>query len=114
MKCWQITPQPSRNAMLIRYWGPNPTEALIASVEELERAMPKVRTKLVVDVREVIGHNPASRQIWQDFLLAHKARVELVYLIAPRAATIHRMVASVLGLAVGIRLRLVETPDEIP
>ncbi|HEU4537106.1 MAG TPA: hypothetical protein VFS00_23455 [Polyangiaceae bacterium] len=114
MKCWQITPQPSRNTMLVRYWGLNPTDALAASLEELERAMPKVRTKLVVDLREVIGHNPSARHLWQDFLLAHKDRLEAVYLITPRAATMHRMVASVLGLAVGLRLRLVESPDEIP
>ncbi len=113
MKCWQITPQPSQNTLLIRYWGPTPTDALGASLDELERAMPKVPTTLVVDVRELEGHNPDSRHLWQAFLAKYKANLVAVYVVVPSAWAIHRMVASVMGLAVGIRLRLVESPDQI-
>lgn len=113
MKCWQITPQPLRNTILIRYWGPTSSEALTASLDELGAAMPKVRTTLVVDLRELVGHNPDSRHLWQAFLAEHKPMLETVYVIVPRAWAIHRMVASVMGLAVGMRLRLIESPDEI-
>jgi hypothetical protein len=113
MKCWQITPQPLRNTILIRYWGTTSSEALTASLDELATAMPKVPTTLVVDVRELVGHNPDSRQLWQAFLAEHRPKLETVYVIVPRAWAIHRMVASVMGLAVGMRLRLIESPDEI-
>jgi hypothetical protein len=112
-KCWQITPQPLRHAVFVRYWGATSTAALVASLEDLERVMPRERTTLVVDVRELVGHNPDSRHLWQDFMASHKASLEAVYVIVPRAWAIHRMVATVMGLAVGIRMRLVESPDEI-
>ena len=113
MKCWHITPQPLRKSVLIRYWGPNPTEALTASLQELERVMPNARTTLVVDVRDVVGHNPDSRHLWQEFMARHKRNLVAVYLIVPRAWAIHRMVATVMGLAVGIPMRLVESADEV-
>jgi hypothetical protein len=113
MKCWEISVHPLRHSVRIRYWGPTPTDALTASLAELNNAMPKAPTTLVIDIRELVGLNPDSRELWQTFLANHKRNLEAVYLVVPHAWAIHRMIASVMGLAVGLRLRLVESTDEI-
>jgi hypothetical protein len=112
--CWKVDHDPLKNRVIVRYWGPTPTSSLRSSMEEIRKPMRGTRPTLVVDVRELEGHNPEGRPLWQNFLKENKANFSAVYVISPLAMAATRMVATVIGLAVGLRLRLVETLHEVP
>jgi hypothetical protein len=113
-RCWKIDHDPLKNRVMVRYWGSTSNAALLASMEELRESMPATRPILVIDVRELEGHNPDGRPLWQVFLKEQKANIAAVYVVSPLAMAATRMVATVIGLAVGLRLRLVESLREVP
>jgi hypothetical protein len=113
-QCWQISFLPTRNSVTIRYWGPTPTDALVASLKELEEALPRTPVVLVIDIRELEGNNPESRELWQAFLREHRSTLKTVYVVSLSSSIFYRMLASVLSLGAGVRLCLVESPSEIP
>ncbi|HEU4404395.1 MAG TPA: hypothetical protein VFS43_03800 [Polyangiaceae bacterium] len=114
VKCWKIDTDPLKNQVKIRYWGYTPTDALAASIDELRAALPKTPSVLVIDVRELEGHNPEGRPLWKVFLEQHRSVLSTVYVVSPLPMAATRMVALVIGLAVGVRLRLVDSLKDIP
>ncbi|HEU4533883.1 MAG TPA: hypothetical protein VFS00_07180, partial [Polyangiaceae bacterium] len=113
-RCWKIDHDPLKNRVIVRYWGVTPTPSLLTSMDELREAIPATRPILVIDVRELEGHNADGRPLWQAFLKEQKENISAVYVVSPLAMAATRMVATVIGLAVGLRLRLVESLREVP
>jgi hypothetical protein len=69
------------------------------------------RADLVIDIRELNGHNSETRDLWKVWLGKHKRQVRSVVVVLQRAMALHRMVTAAVGLAVGIRI---EVAEEVP
>lgn len=92
------------------FFGPTTTEALMKCLEALSSVV-RDQVELIVDIRELVGHNTDSRELWKIWLANHKSQVRSVTVVVERAMALHRMVTTVVGLAVGIRIHVV---DELP
>lgn len=91
------------------FFGPTSTRGLREGIAALERVMPKGDDKidLVIDLNRLVGHNPDSRATWTEWLVHNKRKLNLVLVVVPQAASLIKMVAAAVGLAAGIRLRVV-------
>lgn len=91
----------------LTFVGATRTEAMIACLEALSGVM-QDRIDLIVDIRELDGHNIATRDLWKVWLRKHKHQVRSVVVVLKRAMVLHRMVTAAVGLAAGIRIDVAE------
>ena len=59
-----------------------------------------------VDLRELDGHNPDTKAPSKKWLIENRARIGQVTIVVPRAATILKIVAGVLSLATGVKMKV--------
>ncbi len=90
--------------------GPTITEALVRCLNALSSVM-RDRAEVIVDIRDLVGHNTDSRDLWRGWLAKHKTQLRSLTVVVKRAMALHRMVTVAVGLAVGIRIHVV---DEMP
>lgn len=96
-----------RGRVYLSFFGPTATEALVECFKALSEMMHD-DVQLVVDIRELDGHNVESRQLWRDWLAQHKAQLRNVVVVVKRAMVMYRMVIAAVGLAAGVRIHVVE------
>lgn len=96
--------------ILLTFVGPTKTEAMAACLEALSSVM-RDRAELVIDIRQLNGHNIDTRDQWKVWLKQHKRQIRSVVVVLQRAMALHRMVTAAVGLAVGIRI---EVTEEVP
>lgn len=94
----------------LTFIGPTKTDAMVACLEALSSVM-RDRTDLIIDIRELNGHNIDTRDLWKVWLGKHKRQIRSVVVVLQRAMALHRMVTAAVGLAVGIRI---EVAEEVP
>lgn len=94
----------------LAFVGPTKTDAMVACLDALSSVM-RDRTDLIIDIRELDGHNIDTRDLWKGWLSKHKRQVRSVVVVLKRAMALHRMVTAAVGLAVGIRI---EVAEEVP
>lgn len=91
----------------LAFVGPTKTEAMVACLAALSSVM-RERTDLIIDIRELNGHNVETRDLWKVWLSKHKRQVRSIVVVLQRAMALHRMVTAAVGLAVGIRIEVTE------
>jgi hypothetical protein len=91
----------------LTFVGPTKTDAMVACLDALSSVM-RERTDLIIDIRELDGHNIDTRDLWKVWLSKHKRDVRSVIVVLKRAMALHRMVTAAVGLAVGIRIEVTE------
>lgn len=94
----------------LAFIGPTKTEALVACLAALSSVMHD-RADVIIDIRELVGHNIETRDLWKGWLSKHKSQVRSLIVVLQRAMALHRMVTAAVGLAVGIRIQVTE---EVP
>lgn len=109
---YRITTKATTGTVWVTFFGHTYLHDLQRCFDELERVLPKTDIRLVIDLRDLADHNPETREPWKQWLRAHKKRLERVEIIVQSSAAIIKMVAATVGLAVGVKLRLVDDPEE--
>lgn len=94
----------------LAFVGPTKTQAMVQCLEALSSVMHD-RAELIIDIRELNGHNIDTRELWKTWFGRHKSQIRKVLVVMKRAMVLHRMVTAAVGLAVGIRI---EVAEEIP
>ena len=72
----------------------------------LNEMMPAENAQVIFDLRELDGHNPDTKAPSKKWLLENKSRIGQVTIVVPRAATILKIVAGVLSLASGVKMKV--------
>jgi hypothetical protein len=96
-----------RGRIYLSFFGPTATDALVECLKALTTMMHD-DVQLIVDLRELDGHNVESRPLWRDWLTRHKAQLSNVVVVVKRAMVMYRMVTTAVGLAAGVRIHVVE------
>lgn len=96
-----------RGRIYLSFFGPTATDALAECLKALTTMMHD-DVQLIVDLRELDGHNVESRPLWRDWLTRHKAQLSNVVVVVKRAMVMYRMVTTAVGLAAGVRIHVVE------
>ncbi len=109
---WTITKMAASGTIWLRFVGPTRTYEVPDFLSALDEMMPDEEANLVFDLRELEGHNPDTKEPIKTWLRDNKARIANVTMLVPKAGTILKMVAAVIALAVGIKIRIREEWDE--
>jgi hypothetical protein len=105
-KGWAIGKGAASGTVVLRFIGRTPTEEIPAFLGALTQLMPSRDAHIVFDLLQLEGHNLDTRAPIQAWLLQHKSRIADVTVLVKRAAPIIKMAATVVGLAVGIAIRI--------
>src|SRR5262245_49152797 len=109
---WQIGKAASDGAIWLKFVGPTPSEDVRAFIVALTASMPESHARVVFDLRELNGYNPDSKQPIKSWLLEHKLVLDEVTVIIPKVDVWLRMVTAAMGIAVGVKIRIVDDADE--
>lgn len=74
--------------------------------------MPAEDASIVFDLRELVGHNPDTKEPIKAWLLENKPRIAQLTVIVPKCGAIHKMVTAVIALATGVKIRIRDDMDE--
>lgn len=103
---WSITKTAATGAIVLRFVGPTRSSEVPEFFAALNEMMPLENAQVIFDLRELDGHNPDTKAASKEWLLANKARIAQVTIVVPRAATILKIVAGVLSLASGVKMKV--------
>lgn len=108
---WRIS-KGADGRIWVRFVGPTPTNEVRAFLDVLTASMPTSSSaKVIFDLRELGGYNPEAKQPIKSWLLEHKLTLEDVTVIIPKSSTWLRMVTAAIGLAVGVKIRILDDLD---
>lgn len=108
---WTITKVASTGTIVLRFVGPTRTWEIGEFLAALSEMMPTEHANIVFDLRDLHGHNPETKGPIKKWLIEHKARVGQITVVVQRAATMLKIVTSVIGLASGIKIRIRDDLD---
>lgn len=77
----------------------------------MEALMPDHGARLVFDLREMLERSPETKEPIRVWLAQNKERLADVEVIVAEADAVTKMMAAVVGLAAGVKLRIREAPD---
>ena len=103
---WAITKVAASGAIYLRFVGPTRTSETAEFINALSEMMPPDEAKIIFDLRQVVGHNPETKEPIKAWLLANKARIANITVIVPKSGAIQKMVTAVIALATGVRIRI--------
>lgn len=103
---WAITKSAATGAIVLRFVGPTRSWEIPEFFAALNEMMPAENARVIFDLRELDGHNPDTKTPSKKWLLENKSRIDQVTIVVPRAATILKIVAGVLSLASGVKMRV--------
>lgn len=103
---WAITKSAATGAIVLRFVGPTRSWEIPEFFAALDEMMPAENAHVIFDLRELDGHNPDTKTPSKKWLLENKARIAQVTIVVPRAATILKIVAGVLSLASGVKMKV--------
>lgn len=103
---WTLTPGAASGTLLLRFVGPTLTREIPDFIAALTQHMPERPVHLIVDLRELEGHNLDTRVPIQRWLMANRSRLAKVSVVVNEAATIVKMATSVVGLAAGVKIEI--------
>jgi hypothetical protein len=111
--CWSIDTQAESGALVSKFIGPTPTAEFSRFLEALTVRLPEAPAKLVFDLREINGYNPDTKAPMKDWLLTHKASIDELVVVVPRALLALKMATAAVGLAVGVRITIQEAASYV-
>jgi hypothetical protein len=103
---WALTKTAATGAIVLRFVGPTRSSEIPEFFAALNEMMPLENAEVIFDLRELDGHNPDTKAASKEWLVQNKARIARVTIVVPRAATILKIVAGVLSLASGVKMRV--------
>ena len=103
---WAITKSAASGAIVLRFIGPTRSWEIPEFFAALNEMMPAENAQVIFDLRELHGHNPDTKAPSKKWLLENKSRIGQVTIVVARAATILKIVAGVLSLASGVKMRV--------
>ena len=108
---WALTKSASTGAIVLRFVGPTRSWEVPEFFAALNEMMPLENAQVIFDLRELEGHNPDTKAASKAWLVENKARLGQVTIVVRRAATIQKIVAGVLSLASGVKMRVRDDLD---
>jgi hypothetical protein len=103
---WAITKSAATGAIVLRFVGATRSWEIPEFFAALDEMMPAENAQVIFDLRELDGHNPDTKAPSKKWLLENKSRIGQVTIVVPRAATILKIVAGVLSLASGVKMKV--------
>jgi hypothetical protein len=103
---WAITKSAATGTIVLRFVGPTRSWEIPEFFAALNEMMPAEDAQVIFDLRELHGHNPDAKAASKKWLMENKARIGQVTIVVPRAATILKIVAGVLSLASGVKMKV--------
>lgn len=103
---WALTKSAATGAIVLRFVGPTQSWEIPEFFAALDEMMPAENAQVIFDLRELHGHNPDTKAPSKKWLVQNKSRIAQVTIVVPRAATILKIVAGVLSLASGVKLKV--------
>jgi hypothetical protein len=97
---------PATGAILVRFVGPTLSHEIPEFLAAIDQVMPEKNAVLLFDLRELVGHNPDTKEPIRNWLIRNRSRISSLTVQVPKAAAIIKMVVAAIGLAVGIRIRV--------
>jgi hypothetical protein len=108
---WTITKVASTGTIVLRFVGPTRTWEIAEFLAALSEMMPAENGNVVFDLRDLHGHNPETKGPVKKWLSDNKARIGQITVVVPRAATMLKIVTSVIGLASGLKIKIRDDLD---
>lgn len=108
---WSITKSAATGTIVIRFVGPTRTWEVPEFLSAIADMMPDEDANLIFDLRELVGHNPDTKQPVKKWLIEHKSRIGQITVVVPKSAAILKMAAAVIGLASGLRIKVRDDLD---
>src|SRR5262245_37698754 len=108
---WAITKSAATGTIVLRFVGPTRSWEIPEFFAALNEMMPAENAQVIFDLRELDGHNPDTKAPSKKWLLENKSRIGQVTIVVPRAATILKIVAGVLSLASGVKMKVRDDLD---
>ena len=105
---WTITKLAATGTIVMRFVGATRTAEIPEFLQALTDMLPDENANIIFDLRELVGHNPETKQPMKRWLVEHKARLGEVTVVLDRRAAILKMVVAVISLASGIRIKVRE------
>jgi hypothetical protein len=109
---WAITKIASTGTIWLRFVGPTLTHEIPQFINALSEMMPAEDANIVFDLRELVGHNPETKEPIKKWLRANKRRFAQITVLVPRSDAILKMVTAVISLATGVKIRVLEEMEE--
>ena len=103
---WAITKSAATGTIVLRFVGATRSWEIPEFFAALNEMMPAENAQVIFDLRELDGHNPDTKAPSKKWLLENKSRIGQVTIVVPRAATILKIVAGVLSLASGVKMKV--------
>jgi len=103
---WAITKSAATGTIVLRFVGPTRSWEIPEFFAALNEMMPAEDAQVIFDLRELHGHNPDTKAPSKKWLMENKSRIAQVTIVVPRAATLLKIVAGVLSLASGVKMRV--------
>ena len=109
---WGITKQAASGTIWLRFVGPTRTEECAEFLSALSEMMPAEDAVVVFDLRQLVGHNPDTKEPIKAWLRDNKGRLASVTVLVPKSSTIIKMVTAVISLATGVKIRIRDDMEE--
>jgi hypothetical protein len=109
---WAITKEASSGTIWLRFVGPTLTHEIPQFINALSEMMPAADANVIFDLRELVGHNPETKEPIKRWLQANKPRIDQITVLVPRTGAILKMVTAVISLATGVKIRVREDVEE--
>lgn len=109
---WAITKVAATGTIWLRFVGPTLTSECPDFIGALNEMMPEEDANVVFDLRQLVGHNPDTKEPIKTWLRDNKARIATITVIVPKSSAILKMVTAVIGLATGVKIHIREDMDE--
>jgi hypothetical protein len=108
---WTITKLASTGVIVLRFVGPTRTSETSEFLAALTEMMPDENANVIFDLRELVGHNPDTKQPIKQWLIANKSRIACLTVVLARYASILKLATAVIGLATGIKIKIRDDLD---
>ena len=103
---WGITKVAATGTIWLRFVGPTRTEETPDFINALNEMMPDEDANVVFDLRELVGHNPDTKEPIKTWLRENKPRIAMITVIVPKSGAILKMVTAVISLATGVKINI--------
>jgi hypothetical protein len=103
---WSLLKGAVTGTLVLRFTGPTLTAEIPQFLAALTRQLPERNAHVIFDLRDLEGHNLETRAPMQRWLREHKSRIARLTVVIPKAATIIKMAATVVGLASGMKIEI--------
>ena len=103
---WSITKVAATGTICLRFVGPTLTPEIEDFINALTEMMPAEDANIIFDLRELVGHNPETKEPIKAWLQHNKPRIGQITVIVPKSGAILKMVTAVIALATGVKIRI--------